>query len=408
MKKTGFLAFLLLGAGILEAQRQSLDTTSVVVVGGSLSAGFSDFVLIESSQTAAFPALLAERMDTIMPLPLFRDGGPVAVISFDPLPDLLPKFNQSSLRSLPFPLFTFNLSVPFIRVSESLHSRPALPLVREGEAHQTLINMILGYPALLFQRGPTWSQVEYAEQMAPTFIIVEIGSGDVMGAALTGDIHQITPETSFRNDYAELIRRLRGTHATVLAMTVPDPTDTAYFLNPESVAQLYDMSVEELFSRFGVSSDDLVTLGGVVEIGEHIHGLRSDGLTPRAVLPGTAVATIKDAVRSFNSVIQSTAQAQGLQVFDLEGFSREVRDSGVQAGPVRLHGGFLEGFYSNDGLFPGALGQAALANRLLEYINSAYGTSFPLVDLESVARRSTDTPSVPLKSGFEALIEMRR
>jgi hypothetical protein len=90
-----------------------------------------------------------------------------------------------------------------------------------------------------------------------------------------------------------------------------------------------------------------------------------------------------------------------MPVYDLAGFTKEVHDQGVEAGSLHLGGGYLEGFYSSDGMFPTSGGQAVLANRLLEFVNRSWGTNFPPVDAESIA---VEAPAVrPLGPGFEAL-----
>ncbi|MBI3941339.1 MAG: hypothetical protein HY315_10945 [Acidobacteria bacterium] len=405
MRRLLFAIFFFAASG-LEAQQSQFDPTNFIVVGGGLSAGFADFRLIDQFQKNSYPALMATQMRTIFPLPLIRDGGPVVVTSFDPVPGVLPKSNQSVLRALPFPLFAFNLSIPFVRVSESLQTRPSTPLVVEGDARRTLANLILGYPASIFEKAPLWTQVEYAEMMAPTFAIVEMGSGDVLDAALSGNRTRITPVDSFTRDYTALVTRMRNTNGTILLMSVPDPTDFPYFSGVQNAAQLYGADATTLASRFALNPLDLVTLGGLVEIGDRLRGRRSGPLSDHVVLRAATAAAIRESVQGYNSAIASVASSNGLRVFDLNGFIKEVRDRGVQAGSSRVGGGFQQGFYSKDALFPTPTAHAVLANRLLEFINSAYRTSFPLVDVDAVARRARST--VPLGPGFETLLKVEK
>lgn len=399
------ILFIAAGSG-LKAQQRRFDQTNFVVVGGGLSAGFADFQLIDQFQKGSYPALMAKQMGTILPLPLIRDGGPVAFVSYDPLPGVLPKSNQSVLRALPFPIFAFNLSIPFVKVSESLLVRPSLPIVVEGDAKRTLINLILGYPAFLFEKVPLWTQVEYAEMMAPTFAIVEMGLGDVLDAALSGDRSRITPVDSFNKDYATLVSRMRNTNATVLLMSVPDPTDLPYFSTVQNAAQLYRTVAATLASRFGLDSSDLITLGGLVEIGDTLRGRRSGPLSNRVILRAPVAAAIRQAVQGYNSTIASVASSNGMRVFDLNAFIREVRERGVQAGSARIGGGFQQGFYSKDALFPSPIGHAVLANSLLELINSAYRTNFPPVDVNAVTQRTRAV--TPLRPGFETLLKIEK
>jgi hypothetical protein len=308
--------------------------------------------------------------------------------SFNPLDGLASPVGQSMLRKLPFPLFTFNLSIPFIKASETINTRPSLPFVRESNLTQTLINEVLGYPALVLDNPPSWSQIEYAELMAPTFVILELGFGDVLDGALSGDPGKITSAASFAADYGIIAGRLANTFANVVVLNLPDPTLTAYFTTIDGAARLYKTDSATLMSVFGLRSGDLITLGGLVEIGQQISGRRRTGnLSTGAVLRASAVAAVRSAVQSYNASIASASQKNGFLSFDLSAFYREAADRGIQAGSRTLGAGYLQGFFSRDGIFPTPTAHAVLANRLLALVNGAFKQSFALVDVDSVARR---------------------
>ena len=50
----------------------------------------------------------------------------------------------------------------------------------------------------------------------------------------------------------------------------------------------------------------------------------------------------------------------------------------------------LGGFYSLNGYYPGAVGHGAIANEVLQLLNTTYKTNFPLLDLGRIAE---DDPS---------------
>ena len=268
------LAVLALGGLASGAETPRFDPTSMVLMGGGLSAGFSGFRLTAERQAQAWPSLVAKQMGTVLPLPTLRESGHrVVVNSFQPLPGLLPVVPQSGERGLPFPLFNLNLSVPFLKVGEALRVRPQ-PLVEglklmpavEGDLKRTFINNILGGPLLVFQQPILLTQADYAEFMRPTLVFVQLGFDDVLDAALTGETGRITSTASFTADYTEILRRMRATAATVLAMTVPDPLDTAYFITLEELAQSLGRPATELQTRYSLAARDIVTLGGMIEI----------------------------------------------------------------------------------------------------------------------------------------------
>jgi hypothetical protein len=228
-----------------------------------------------------------------------------------------------------------------------------------------------------------------------------MGFGDVAECALTGDPARITPVSSFTTDYSNMGKRLKDTTATVLLMTIPDPTDTAYFATVDQVATELGITPEQLRSGFGLQPGDLITLGGRVEIGDRLQGRRNDPLSSTAVLRSSVVAGIQTAVAGMNSAIASTSAANGFKLFDLNAFMKEVRTSGVRAGSTLLKGGYLGGFYSSDGLFPTLTGQAVLANRLLTFVNFNYRTNYPAISYDSIPQQ----PAAPraLGAGIESL-----
>jgi hypothetical protein len=411
MRRKKFFALLLLV--VVEptfAQNQPLDTTNFVVVGGGLSAGYLNSQLVDRYQQASYPALMAKQVGTIFPLPLlspvapaqsgapaplpvFHENGRISLVAFNPLANLLAPVGQSVLRKLPFPLFTFNISIPFVKVTETINTRPSLPFVREGNLKQTLINEILGYPELVLDNPPSWSQIEYAEMMAPTFAILELGFGDLLDGALSGDPSKITPAGSFGNDYTTVAARLKNTFATILVLNIPDPTTTAYFSTIDAAAQLNKSDSATLMATFGLQNGDLLTLGGLVEIREQLSGRHNiSNLSANSILRASAVSAVRSAVQAYNSTVASVAQKNGFLTFDLNAFCQQASAGGVQAGSRVLGGGYSRGFYSNDGIFLTPTAHAVLANRLLNLLNSTFGKNYPLVDVESVAQQDDLVP----------------
>src|SRR5712692_10049248 len=151
MRKSAFVLILLLWPWALDAQQtQPLDTTSFVVLGEGLAAGLADFSLREVYQRNSFPALMAKQMKTACPQPLIEAPGIGDTPGFPQLPVTVPGVGQTSVRSLfPPTLFVLNLAVPGHRLADAVSLRPRPPLVQNGNAKQTITNMILGYPQMI-------------------------------------------------------------------------------------------------------------------------------------------------------------------------------------------------------------------------------------------------------------------
>jgi len=363
---------------------ERLDPTLTVVLGGGLSAGYSGFRLSETGQNQAWPVLAVKQMGSYIAVPTIRESGQAGVVnSYQPLAGLLPQVTQSGERALPFPFFTMNLSVPFLRVGDSLGMRPqpqydGIKLISsiEGDLKQTLVNAILGGPLLTLEPPVLWTQAEYAQVLNPTLAFIQLGFEDVSEASVNNDASRVTSVNSFTSDYGQLLTRMLGTDATIVVMTVPDPTETAYFVSTDELAAKYGIAAVDLRTRFGLTSGDLITLGGMVEIADSLRGRRPNTLSANSVLSASVAASIRIAVSGYNAAIRSTVQGKRAVVFDLADLLHQVKASGARTDDGQVTGAYGGGFYSEDGIYPSATGQAVIANAVLQFLNSKYGTSY--------------------------------
>jgi hypothetical protein len=361
-----------------------LDPTLTIVLGGGLSAGFSGFHLTEAAQNQAWPILVAKQMGTYISVPTMRESGQAGIVnSYRPLSGLLPQITQSGERALPFPFFSMNLSVPFLRLSDSLRVRPqpqydGIKLISaiEGDIRTTLVNAILGGPLLTLQPPVLWTQIEYAEILNPTLAFIQLGFEDVAEAAIKNDEGRISPSDLFNLDYTQVLARMLNTSATVVVMTVPDPTETAYFVSIDDLARQYGLTSDDLRTRFGLTSGDMITLGGMVEIADALRGRRSNVLSADSVLSAAVATSVRSAVGKYNSVIRAAVQGKRAQIFDLADFMHQVKIAGARWDGGSVTGAYGGGFYSEDGIYPSSTGQALLANAVLQFLNGKYGSNF--------------------------------
>ena len=396
------LALAALVSGTARAQTK-LDTTQFVVVGEGLAAGMADFGLRSIYQEKSFGAQMARQMKTAFPQPLIEGAGIGTLPGYTELPVRLPGTLQGSVRT-PFPpyLFVLNLSIPGQRVADSLTRRPMPPLVQQRDPQQTVINMILGYPALIVGKNkPLWSQAEYAAQMNPTLLIVELGYYDVLEPAVKDDPRLLPDVATFKTNFTALLSRLKATNAEMVVMTIPDPFDTPFFTPLPGVTRLVGTPQASIMSIFGVKQDDMLTPYGLMLVGNLIlsknvaafNNPLYTGLS--AFFPGTVVsAATRTAVRSrvtaLNTEVVNAAKAVGANVYDLAAMFSRVRAQGLQVGSKTLTADFLGGFYSLDNYYPGAVGHGVIANEVLTLLNQTYKTSFPLLD---IAKIGADDPA---------------
>src|SRR5262245_51973393 len=205
---TVIMAFLSLGlAPHVQAKASRADVSRLVVVGDSLSAGFQNGSLLAGQQVHGYASLVAQQAGVELPLPeIAYPGIPNVLTLVDPgPPPLILEVQGASTGRVDPTVQPFDLAVPGARVADALTARPDF-------GFQDLTDLVLGLPGLF--GGISRSQVEWAEALQPTTILVWIGNVDALGAAIGGDASLLTPLADFEASYAELMRRLSATGAT--------------------------------------------------------------------------------------------------------------------------------------------------------------------------------------------------
>lgn len=362
-----------------------LDTSTFVALGDSLAAGLTNFSLIAVDQRASFPAVMARQMGADFTLPLLQGPGLGEAHGFPGIPVSPPHDLQTTvLAEFPPRKPASNLSVPGLTVADVVTRRPTLPLIDRGDARQTAINFIFGLPGLLDGQAPTSTLLDIAAARQPTLAVVALGSAEALDAATSGDPSRIPDAARFGAQYRQILSALSAT-AKVVVTTIPDPIDTAHFSTLDAASHVVKLPPPILMGAYGLQPDDRITVNGLIEIGCQLGLKKMAPLGEAHVLRAAVAADISKGVAALNAEIARAAQERGALVYDRAAFVRKVAADGLTIGSRKLTKEFLGGLYSMNGYTPGQTGQAALANELLTLLNRTYGTSFPLVNLESIA-----------------------
>ena len=379
------LPLLLCGHGF--AQQNKLDVTTFVALGEGLAAGMADFSLKDIYQQQSFPALIAKQIKTDFPQPLIELPGIGSVPGFPPTEVTIPAKGQFTVREgFPPGLFVFNLSVPGLKLADSIGRRPVRPLIQKSDVQQTVINMILGYPALVLQQGTAlWSQLEYAQQMKPTLALIELGYYDVLDAAVKGDPSLLPDVATFQTNYTQVVTSLTNSFTNVIVTTIPNPFDTAYFTTLPGATRLVGASAATIAQQSNLQSTDLLTLPGLFQVGSQTFVPS----TPTSVPPGSVVssavaAQVTARVAALNSAISTVAQQKGALLYDLNALFARARTQGLTVGTRTLTADFQGGLYSLDGYYPGTVVHAVIANDILALLNKTFNTSFQPVDVTAL------------------------
>ena len=85
----------------------------------------------------------------------------------------------------------------------------------------------------------------------------------------------------------------------------------------------------------------------------------------------------------YNDKIRELAKSKGLVVVDLEKIYAQIHaNTYVSADGFKIDGSPKGNFFSADGIYPTAIGQAVIANEVIKAINTTYKASIPLINLK--------------------------
>jgi hypothetical protein len=407
---------LAIGSAVPSGAQQKADFTQFLVMGEGLAAGFADFQLREIYQSNSFPALMAQQIGVLFPQPLIQSPGIGYVPGFPVLPVRIPNTLQTTVRVASGPpcpptpqyfqvpctgvqvpvrpdgegqpsqnIFVFNTSVPNMTVADALNRAPVPPMVQK-DMQQTTINMILGFPGMVTgPNRPLWTQLQYTQELKPTFVLVALGYAEVVAAAAAGDPTLIPSVADFHTNYAAILSGLKSTFAPVLIVNIPDPTDTAYFSTLTSASRLLLASPATIQSLYKLNSDDQITINGLVAMANQMNINKVGALPPGSIVSAATIAAIKAGVTALNTEIASQAQANNSPLYDVRSLFSGLRANGVFANGQTLTADFQGGLYSMCGFYPGSTVQALIANGVLSLVNKTYGSNYGLINVDTMA-----------------------
>ncbi|MGI4867179.1 MAG: SGNH/GDSL hydrolase family protein [Janthinobacterium lividum] len=425
------LALLGLGFGLAGCQANidgpsanpgSLDFSSYVAVGNSLTAGYSDGGLYNEAQATSYPAILAQQFaatgkgQASFVQPAFsaakKDGSgyiklqivngalapvqPAASNSF--LGEMLavtgttlPGGNQLEAYSGPQP---DNLGVPGISVLSSLSS------LTGGLAPYGAINPF--YERLLTAaEKPSKDYVTYIGQKTPTFFTCWMGNNDVLAYASAGGVVAptnpfggLTDTTRFGIGYRAILSTIskNGTVKGAVA-NIPNVTTIPYFTtvtvtavaaafkaaNAASPGVFIQTSSTTAPVRLATTAD-LLTLTSQAVVATGAGSTPTNPLPNQYVLDATEIAAVTARTTQLNAIIAKTAQRFKVPVADMNTFFTSIGTTGVITNGVNNTATFASGnLFSLDGVHPTPRGYALVANEWIRVINSYYGSGIQSV-----------------------------
>lgn len=424
MKKLYILSAMVVGLAAckpnLEPQapeRGDADFTSYLAVGNSTTAGYADGALYREGQINSFPNILAEQFKTVgggefrQPLVPGEYGWPVAkkVLNYvqgpcDTVATIKPTDFDGALDT-PGTYQNIAAQGPFNNIGV-----PGIKAIHFGLKGYGLFNPFAGR----FYKDPaTTSSLDQILRIDHTFFTLWMGNNDVLGYATAGGDQgndMISNLKLFGQSYDSIMSTITRNGAKGIVITIPDVLAIPFFttIPPKGLEGLKEQDINKLNlayngtqvhfdmgkNYFVIQDANEATGFRQIRDGEYVllslplDSVKCAGWGTIKPIPGRYVLTQDEvdkivlAYTSFNNVIVDLATEYQIPVLDVRDYFNSIREDGTAYNGINYNLNYVTGgIFSLDGIHLTGRGNALLANKIIERINTHYGSSIPYADV---------------------------
>lgn len=361
-------------------------------VGGSLSAGFRDGGLYREGQLTAFPNLIARQMNVAFTQPLFEvnegnGSGYKTLVGTEPIAS--------------FKMVTNNLgyadakATKFKKFNGDKNDQYAFPEITKRldltNFDQKYVERLIGSSTKTNFKTP----LEWVGSQSADFVIFEFGIDDLVRSILRGGgggLNSLFGGAAYFSSEFGLMKKMADNKTKGVILNAPDVLDFPYFnqFTTEKVKKLgvklkvQESSSSEFYRNFDFSTDRIVPTSKTEKLFTNKAGDIIE-LSDRDVLSSESgddeVASVVNTFYNTNEVIPR-AKELNWPIVDLYGiYKRIITNTYVTGDGVKVNPDWKTGnFFSADGIYPTAFGQAVITNEVIKTINQHYKMSIPLVD----------------------------
>lgn len=391
-------------------QSTSVDFSKYIAVGNSLTAGFADGGLYLEGQQVAFPNLIAQQLKShgggefssplfseaqsngsgYLRLKALENGRPVTESVTDKLAytaaGVLAKYTESEIN---------NLGIPGMRLD---HSGVALVSAANMYFTRLLPDAEVGKK----------SYQDFADNRNHTFFSFWLGNNDVLGYATNGAVNDnpagttvLTSLPTFKAVYTQFITQLTANGQKGVVATIPDVTTVPYFTTVtrkallDAASALAGRPISDIYiatktiPRPATDNDLFVlpfsalapSLLGEPNAAQAPYGFHpANPIEDKYVLDTDEAASIKAHIIELNKIIKEIARSKDLAVADANAFLTRLK-TGILYNGVSVSSAYITGSaFSLDGIHLTPMGNAIMANLVIDAINAKYGTRIEKVD----------------------------
>lgn len=398
----GLVAASLSGCGVLEPisqpapQSGSADFSVYVSLGTSVTAGWQSGGLVEHHQRQSYAYLFARQAGAAsFTIPTASaDGVPplLRIVSLNPLiisnaGRVAGAFtNQAQVTAY------HNMAVPYSLLVD---------VTDETNYYNQFAERTQQFDGIVRHMGTILQQVV---SLDPTFISIEYGANEVLGAASAGSGTPLVDGPTFEFLLDATLDAIQAAlpQAELALFNVPDVTSIPFVTTfpPLTVSLSTGQPVPLIGpggTPLGLGDHVLLTAGALIAAGDgipvgaynYVNPLvpgNGNPLPDAVILSASEAANLQTTVTGYNAAIRSEATARGAALVDFNRLLVEANGSGLPFQGHDYTSDFVTGgLFSLDGIHPNDLAHGLICNAMIDAVNATFGASIPPVNLNASA-----------------------
>jgi lysophospholipase L1-like esterase len=398
-------------------QSGSADFSRYVATGTSITAGWESGGLVDHHQRQSYAYLFARQAGAL--------SFTIPSVSADGFPPLLQLHSLSPLvlDTLGRTRGTFtnygqataynNMAVPYSLLFD---------LANETNYYNQFEERNNQFNEIVRHRGTILQDVL---SLQPTFLSIEYGSNEVLGAATAGIGTPLVSAQNFDLILSGTLAAIQGASPqTKLALfTVPDVTSIPFvttfrWFTVDAATFSQPMPLIGPNGPLGPDDHVLLTAAGLIAAGNgipvggynYVNPLQPGNGNPlpnQVVLDAAEAANLQITVDAYNASIRAKAAAAGAAVVDLNGLLKQANATGLRFQGTTYTPAYIKGgLFSLDGVHPTDLAHGFIANLMIDAVNAHFGAHIPEVNLSASATATASRLAPAARDGkFYPVIE---
>jgi lysophospholipase L1-like esterase len=375
-----------------------LDFSTTVFLGNSLTAGFGDGGLVEDRQAGGWAMQLANHFEVAINYPKVADPGlssslvnnGTEIAGVLELVDLAPTLAPRGYTAFGNPYTGHGLISNLGETYNNLGVPGAVSgelLTTSGGAN-TFSAQLGGTPNIFFDyvlQNSGKTMMETALDQNPTFAFVWVGNNDVLGYATSGGTSPIDPGTllgnmGFINSFNSILTQLgdAGLAGNIMVLNIPDVTSIPYFTTILPVQNSVRLQgTDDAEGTREITDNELVCLTASAYLAE----FPGTPLPDEFWLSASERAEVEAKTIEFNNHMLQNQSTYDYVLLDLNTFFKEIAENGYVTSDQTFTTDFITGgLFSLDGIHPTTFGYKIVANKVIEKLNSDFGTDISSIN----------------------------